>query len=211
MTIFAARNSRKNAGKGGAEKRAKKCNKLSHSSLPSTHGRAASPQTARAEEPGGAGKRKENVISTFLHSMKSGFTEINKSIICRRRRSPRHNDTATEARKESGGWRRSTPPQNAEQLPKARIKTRQGRKNAATGQGKQLPRSTNFPTARRGERGRAASRMAKRRGRPAKGNAAECARHAPNASKRGRAPHATARHGEEKEAKNDEDRQEKAF
>lgn len=205
MTIFAARNSRKNAGKGGAEKRAKKCNKLSHSSLPSTHGRAASPQTARAEEPGGAGKRKENVISTFLHSMKSGFTEINKSIICRRRRSPRHNDTATEARKESGGWRRSTPPQNAEQLPKARIKTRQGRRNAATGQGKQLPRGTNFPTARRGEPD------AKRRGRPAKGDTAEHTSHAPNASKRGRAPRGTARHGEEKEAKNDEDRQEKAF
>lgn len=162
MTIFAARNSRKNAGKGGAEKRAKKCNKLLHSSLPSTHGRAASPQTARAEEPGGAGKRKENVISTFLHSMKSGFTEINKSIICRRRRSPRRNDTATEARKESGGWRRSTPPQNAEQLPKARIKTRQGRRNAATGQGKQLPRARIFP--RQGAESASARRAGWRKG-----------------------------------------------
>lgn len=132
MTIFAARNNRKNADNGGAEKRAKKRNKLSHSGLKSTHRRAATPQTARAEEPRGTGKRKENVISTFLHSMKSGFTEINKSIICRRKRSPRRNDTATEARKESGGGQRNTPPQSAEKL----------------------PRSTNFPTARRGERAR---------------------------------------------------------
>lgn len=192
------------AGRKNAPKSATSC----HTAVCQAHTGAQHPRKRHGRK---SREARENVISTFLHSMKSGFTEINKSIICRRRRSPRHNDTATEARKESGGWRRSTPPQNAEQLPKARIKTRQGRRNAATGQGKQLPRSTNFPTARRGERGRAASRMAKRRGRPAKGNAAECARHAPNASKRGRAPHATARHGEEKEAKNDEDRQEKAF
>lgn len=127
MTIFAAHNNRQKAARRGAKKRAKKRNKLANSHL--HHNRRAPQHTpqARADAPRGTRTRKKTVISIFHYSMKSGFTDFNKSIICRRKQSRRRTEEAKEARGKGVG--------------KAREKLRQAAKTNAAERGKRKRRS----------------------------------------------------------------------
>lgn len=125
MTIFAAHNNRQKAVRRRAKKRAKKRNKLENSHLHRTHRPPQHTPQARADAPRGTRTRKKTVISIFHYSMKCGFTDFNKSIICRRKQSRRRTEEAKEARGQGRGAAR-------ESCGKARETLQRGNKKPST-------------------------------------------------------------------------------
>ncbi len=144
MTIFAAHNNRQKAGRRGAKKRAKKRNKLANSHLHSTRRAPQHTPQARADAPRGTRTRKKTVISIFHYSMKSGFTDFNKSIICRRKQLRRRTEEAKEAHgKERGGARKSCG--------KARKTLQRGNKKPSTRRGDGHAEHAERESAKRGK------------------------------------------------------------
>lgn len=175
MTIFAAHNNRQKAVRRRAKKRARKRNKLTNSHLHNTRRAPQHTPQARADAPRGTRTRKKTVISIFHYSMKSGFTDFNKSIICRRKQSRRRTEEAKEARGQRRGKSRKS-------CGKARKTLQRGNKKPSTRRGDGHAEHAERESTKRG----------KSCGRPRK----QTRRSAGN---------------EKEEARNDEERKEKAF